>query len=484
MELICKHLEACAYYGTQSFRIDWEVQAWSHWLWKGDEPPGGIDYLVIAIPPGFSKSLLTMVFFEAWVWSWCPQAKFITTSYGEDLALRDAKRSFDMINSEWYQDRFSTPTEWQSVEVEIEGGARASMGYYVNSRKGSRFSTPMGGRPTGRHAHFLLADDPIKPDDLKLGGDSARDALAKTHYRWDAIFSSRSADASTFCRVVIAQRLHTDDLSGHAIEQGAVHLRLPMEYEPWDSYESQWGADWRIEAAELLAPRRFPEKVTEARRRLMPSRDWAAQMQQRPSPEDGAVFDREWFQYRHNGVYTMGARLALSIDSSLKEGADKDPTVIQAWAMESAVRHMLLDQTKARMGFTDQVLAVEAMIRRHTRCKQVLIEDKANGTAIVDTLKRKYPGVVALDPQGGKVARAEATSPLWRAGNVWLPEDKRAPWVGEFIEEHVTFPVGKNDDQVDAASQYLNFASGRYRGHSRRKAAARMRLIAGSRRAA
>lgn len=477
MELICRHLEACAYYGTQSFRIDWETESWSHWVWKADpilytQAPGGIPYLVIAVPPGFSKSLLCMVFFPAWVWTWCPQAKFITTSYGEDLALRDARRSFELMSSDWFRERWATPVEWSTVEVVIDGGDRASMGYYVNSAKGSRFSTPMGGRPTGRHAHFLLSDDPIKPDDLKLGGDSARDALAKAHYRWDAIFSNRSADAATFCRIIIAQRLHVEDLPGHAIEQGAVHLRLPMEFEPHEPYVSPWGDDWRTEDGELLAPVRFPPHVVELRRRITPARDWAAQYQQRPSPEAGAVFMREWFGLFHAGSLAVGARLSLSIDASLKEGADKDPTVIQCWAQESPVRFMLLDQVSARMGFVDQLAAVHAMRARWPSVRQYLIEDKANGTAIVDTLKRQVPGVLALDPQGGKMARALATSPLWAAGNVWLPEARRAPWIGAYIEEHITFPVGKNDDQVDATSQYLLFASGRYRG-GRNKAAAR-----------
>lgn len=477
MEIICDHLEACAYFGTQSFRIDWEAQAWSHWLWKpdlttGTEGPGGLNYLVIAIPPGFSKSLLCMVFFPAWVWTWCPQAKFITTSYGEDLALRDAKRSFELMNSEWYQARWAAPCTWTDAQVEIEGGERASMGYYTNTAKGSRFSTPMGGRPTGRHAHFLLSDDPIKPDDLKLGGDSAREALAKTHYRWDAIFSNRSADAATFCRVIIAQRLHVEDLSGHAIDQGAQHLRLPMEFEPWDAYASPWGSDWRLAEGQLLAPRRFSESVVSFRRQITPARDYAAQYQQRPSPEAGAVFQRDWFMHRHTGVPSIGAKLSISVDSSLKEGSDTDYTVLQVWAQEAPNRWLLLDQVRARMGFIDQVAALERLYQKHVGVRQLLIEDKANGTAIIDTLKRKYAGVMALQPQGGKRSRAENISPLWAAGNVLLPPDNRAPWLSEFVEEHLHFPVGRHDDQVDCETQYLTFASGRYRA-SRNKAAAK-----------
>jgi len=101
----------------------------------------------------------------------------------------------------------------------------------------------------------------------------------------------------------------------------------------------------------------------------------------------------------------------------------------------------------------------------------VLVERKANGEAILNVLKGRIPGLMGVDPLGGKIARANATTPLWMAGNVWLPDRKQAPWVDGFVKEHLTFPVGKNDDCVDAASQYLAFASG-HTGRARIRAAA------------
>lgn len=442
MPLVCAHLEACALNGTSALKPDMDKLRWAA------KCPETISDLVIAIPPGMSKSKIVSVFFPAWVWTWCPGAKFITTSYADDLAIDFGRQSYDILRSEDYR------ACWPHLE--IEEGDRAAMSDYRNTRGGRRWSMPMGGKVTGKHGHFLLSDDPIKPDDLKLGGDSAREALSQVRYRWDALFSNRSAHPPTFTRIVIAQRLHTEDLSGHFVKQGAVHLKLPMLFEAHDAYTSPWGDDWRWEEGQLLAPMRFPQHVIDMRMLITPPRDWASQYQQRPSPEDGSHFQRAWFSNLYVGRPWGQLPVVLSVDASNKETKGSDFFVCQAWA-KSRAEYWLVDQVRARMGFHDQVRAIATMRLRWANVRHILVEEKSNGTAIIDQLKRKFPGVVAINPEGGKEARAAATTWLWQTGCVKLPQS--ASWLGAFIEEHVTFPVGSHDDQVDCASQYLNWAS-------------------------
>jgi predicted phage terminase large subunit-like protein len=327
---------------------------------------------------------------------------------------------------------------------------------------GSGYSVPLGGGVTGRHGHILVADDPTKPQDIQLGGDSARDALEKVREKWDNVFSSRSADPATFCRIVIAQRLHMEDLSGHCIKRGAVHLRLPMLFEPHEAYVSQWGSDWRTEPNQLLAPKRFPDHVVAMRRQITDARDWAAQYQQRPSPEDGAVFMREWFRHFYREL-PKNLQLTLSIDSSLKDSKKADYTVLQVWGKQSATAYYLVDQVRARMGFSDQVLATMNMRSKWPALRTTLIEAKANGVAIINVLRARIPGVVPVEPLDGKESRARASTWLWQSGNVHLPHPDIAPWITEYIEEHVVFPVGGYDDCVDCTSQYLGWASARDR---------------------
>jgi predicted phage terminase large subunit-like protein len=441
IELICKHLEACALRGTESLKPDLEGHRWA------ERCPAWIQDLVIAVPPGMTKSKTVSVFFPAWVWTWCPGARFITTSYADDLAIDFGRQSFDLMTCEGFRAMYP--------DLEIEGGERAAMSDYRNTAKGRRWSMPMGGKVTGKHGHFLLSDDPTKPDDLKLGGDSAREALNQVKYRWDNLFNNRHTDPRTFTRIVIAQRLHTEDLSGHFVKQGAVHLKLPMFFETASPYTSEWGSDWRTEEGELLAPKRFPRDVMDSRKKVTTARDWAAQYQQRPSPEDGSTFQRVWFQNQYTGLPWGQAPITLSVDCSLKDTKKADYTVIQAWA-KVGPNHYLIDQVRARMGFSDQVIAIKTMRMKWANVRNIIIEDKANGTAVIDKLKKTISGVIAIDPAGGKEARASASEWLWMSGCVFLPAG--APWLEEYIEEHILFPVGSNDDCVDCTSQYLNWA--------------------------
>ena len=257
------------------------------------------------------------------------------------------------------------------------------------------------------------------------------------------------------------QRLHTDDIAGRLVreEPDCVHLRLPMEYEAEHHCKTVFGEDWRTEEGQLLSPLRFPEEVLVRERRRMTARSYAAQHQQRPTPAQGALFQRPWFERRHD-VIPHGARFIISVDSSLKEGKDSDFFVAQVWAAHGPAEFYLADQVRGRMAFTESLVRIRELRDKWPMVGQVLIEDKANGTAIVDTLKRSMPGVIAVNPEGGKMARANAVEPFLRAGNCSFP---KAKWVDGLIEEAISFPVGSHDDQVDAMSQALLWLAGRAR---------------------
>jgi predicted phage terminase large subunit-like protein len=107
------------------------------------------------------------------------------------------------------------------------------------------------------------------------------------------------------------------------------------------------------------------------------------------------------------------------------------------------------------MDFPGTLTAVRAMTARWPLARAKLVEDKANGTAVVASLKKEIPGLIAVDPQGGKVSRVVAVSPDVEAGNVYLPSRACAPWIDDFISETAAFPNGAHDDQVDACSQGL-----------------------------
>ncbi len=264
--------------------------------------------------------------------------------------------------------------------------------------------------------------------------------------------------------VVVMQRCHQRDLSGHLLEQGGYeHLCLPAEYEGPGKVTSIGFSNPRQEHGELLWPDRFGPAEIESWKTSMGSYAAAGQLQQRPSPAGGGLFKRHWFRF----VQPRGANLPpvdvrmpdgsiLSIpaieiphgmfvetiqswDCTFKDLDTSDYVVGQVWGCAGS-RFLLGDQLRGRMDFPTTVKSVRDMKAKWPATSAILIEDKANGSAVIQTLQNEIPGILPVNPGGGKIARAQAVSPFVEAGNVFLPHPSYAPWVLDFIEECVKLP--------------------------------------------
>jgi predicted phage terminase large subunit-like protein len=420
MDLVCDHLEAVLL--------------------------GEIRDLVINVPPGTSKSNLCSVLFPAYAWIKDPALKFLYTTYDEQLSHRFAKRTMDLINTDWWKRRWP--------HVEIVDGDRANQSLYDTTAGGMRASTMMGGRATGKHADILMCDDPHKPDDLEGEPESVKKTLEEAwDSRWINTFSNRRADAATFRRVVIMQRLHEQDIAGRMVElPTTVHLCLPMEYEPNRHCKTAWGQDWRTVEGELLCPLRFPQEVVEADRKNMTARAFASQMQQRPAPKEGNTLKRDYFENRWL-LLPPYIKMYVSVDCNLKERADTDRAIVQVWGVLGAQVYCI-DQVGGRWSFDMILKGIRDMKLKWPMVRNILIEAKANGPAVVQVLKKTIPGVLEIEPQGGKSARVDAVEPTLSALDVLFPAHN-APWVQALIEEAVTFPSAAHDDMLDAMTQFL-----------------------------
>lgn len=423
--------------------------------------------LIINVPPGTTKSITTSVIWPTWTWIQDPGTKWITSSYSGRISRRDALRARHLLESKWFQGRWGhlwqhDPDNWSSIE-------------YRNLQGGFRFATTVGGGATGEHADHQLVDDPIKPLDARGARvDSA--ALQVCLEWWDETMATRVVDPQRSTRTIIMQRLHERDLSGHCGSTGDyVHLNLPMRGERScvitvphscslatnDKGEelppTPIGYKDTRQEGELLWPERFPEDVLQERKKELGARGVAAQDQQRPVPAGGGIFKREWVKHWTQFPKGRGATMIQSWDCAFKGTADSDFVVGQVWVRLGADFY-LIDQVRAQMDFSGTAKAVETLSAKWPRAIRKLIEDKANGPAVIAHLKNKLPGLHPVNPQGGKIARANAVVPLWECGNVWLPPpNERYGWVHDFIEEVVTFTgdPGRPDDQVDAMTQGL-----------------------------
>jgi predicted phage terminase large subunit-like protein len=292
------------------------------------------------------------------------------------------------------------------------------------------------------------------------------------------VMSTRVNDPRTAAKVVVMQRCHQQDLSGHLLEQGGWELLcLPAEYEGPTRVTSIGFSDPRTQTGELLWPDRFgPIEIANLKVSLG-SYAAAGQLQQRPSPAGGGIFKRHWWRFWQMPGANLppvivslpdGTQISItaidvprrvdeqiqSWDCAFKNLETSDYVVGQLWGRVGSI-FLLGDQIRDHMDCPGTVKAVREFSKRCPHAFAKLIEDKANGSAVIQMLQHEIPGILAVNPEGGKEARAAAVSPLIEAGNVYLPHPLQAPWVNDFIEECAAFPNGAHDDQVDAMTQAL-----------------------------
>lgn len=426
IELICKHLEAVT-------RRE-------------------IKRLIINIPPGCMKSLLVSVFWPVWEWISHPERSWMYASFDASLSRRDAVRAMELIEHPWFRAR------WPELAIGYGRKATSATEYYSNSG-GLRFSTSVAGRSTGWHGDTQVVDDPIKPKDTKGGSEATGVKLKEARDWWTGTMASRQKVPETFARVIVMQRLHEEDLSGVCIASGEyVLLRLPMEFEVDNACVTKWGRDPRTVEGELLWPSRYSaEKVKELQDSVkgLGAADYAAQYQQRPMPKGGGIFKHSYFVKRYTSI-PSDFQWLQSWDMRFKESTTSGDMVVGGvWAYKNA-QFYLVKVYRGRWSFTETIAAMQLAIVEFPQATLKLVEDKANGPAIVNILKTEIDGLVLVDPQGGKEARANAVSPLFEAGNVWLPDESLMElWVDGYIEEMCAFPRGRFDDQVDMTSQAL-----------------------------
>jgi predicted phage terminase large subunit-like protein len=425
---------------------------------------GQIRNLLINVPPRHMKSLLVAVFWPAWEWIRWPERRWLFSSYGAQLSIRDSVKCRRLLESPWYQARWGGRFALTSDQN--------TKGRFDNNRSGYRLSTSVGGAATGEGGDRNVCDDPHNVQEAES------DSVRKGTIDWfDVVMSTRVNDPKTNAKVVVMQRCHQQDLSGHLLEQGGWdHLCLPAEYECSGRITSIGWADPRRDVGELLWPERFGPEEIESLKRSLGSYAAAGQLQQRPSPAEGGIIKRYWWRFwQPPGAHLPPVIVRLpdgmqrsviapeiatvqeqiqSWDCSFKDLATSDFVVGQVWGRVGP-HFLLLDQVRARMDCPATVRAVRKLSTNWPHCLAKLIEDKANGSAVIQMLQHEIAGILPVNPEGGKVARAAAISPLIEAGNVYLPHPQFAPWVDDLIEECAAFPNGAHDDQVDAMTQAL-----------------------------
>lgn len=336
--------------------------------------------------------------------------------------------------------------------------------WQLDGRRGGCVAAGVGSSLTGRALDMLVLDDPIA-DAAQANSKYYRDRVWDW---WQSVGSTRLAPDAPVC--VVLTRWHEDDVAGRLLagEDGhrwrTVNIPALADHDPAKGQADPLGrepGEWLV-SARGRTPAQWEQIRIQAG-----SRVFAALYQGRPAPDQGDVWKRHWWRRYREPLWSQhpdvpGAYLVhecdeviLSFDCTFKATSGSDFVAGQAWARRGASAY-LLDQVHKRLGFTDTLAAFQAMAARWPQAGRKLVESAANGEAVIDSLRAKIPGIVAVKPRESKYARASAVSPFIEAGNVFLPSPDIALFDAEaLIEEAAAFPNGAHDDQIDAASQAL-----------------------------
>lgn len=423
---------------------------------------GATRKLVIMVPPGTMKTLMTGVFGPAFAWIKYPDLKWIHTTYGGTLTLKAARQMRDLVNGDWYRRR------WPHVQIPYRN-SRASA-FFENLQKGFRFSGSVGGEVTGRHANVIVGDDLNKAQDALGNAGLNLTGLDTAWEYWSKVLPTRQVDPETTRMMLIGQCLHESDVPARWIESDPTIrvVCLPMRYEADHRY---CHPDDPREEGELLWPDHIPEEAVVQLERTMGPIISAAQLQQRPSPIGGAVFRRDWCTNLWKRL-PDGIQFAQTWDFTFGSvGSSSSWVVGQVWGWCGANRY-LIDQARARVEYPAMRDMVRHLSATYPDAVTKLVEDKAAGKPLVQDLRNEIPGLVEVkvsSSTGGKLARAQAVTGLWEAGNVFLPhptlarlpsgEPLDAQWVGGFVDRLCRFKGAPSDiaDEVDAMSQVLSW---------------------------
>ena len=418
LDAICEHLEAVTH--------------------------GNIRRLLMNVPPGSMKSLLTGVIWPAWEWGPrdLQEMRYLGTAHKQELAVRDNLKCRRLIQSQWYQSLWN---------VQLTGDQNAKT-KFENTRTGFREAMAFESM-TGSRGDRVLIDDPHSVDDanspakLKGGITTFREALpSRVNNEQSAI-------------VIIMQRLNEGDVSAVALDLGYDHLCIPMRYEADRAKITSIGwMDPRKLEGELMFPDRFPEEQVQELEHSLGTYAVAGQLQQRPSPLGGGIFKDEWWRF-YDAMPPLKWR-AIYADTAQKTKEQNDYSVFQCWGQTQTGQIVMLDMVRGKWEAPELETMARAFWNKHKAAsdkgplRAFKVEDKVSGTGLIQKLKREGIPIIPIQRNVDKVTRAFDAAPYIQSGNVYIMSN--IDHLVDFMSEASVFPNGTHDDMIDAAMSAIS----------------------------
>ena len=394
------------------------------------------DILVLSTPPQHGKSQTVTETLPSWYFGHFPYNKVIEISYSEDFAERFGRRNKQKIED----------IGGQVFGIELADSPNSATEFELSNHRGGMISRGIMSGVTGHGANLMIIDDPVKTQE-------EADSVSRQNKIWNEWLSSFTSRLAPHAKVIIIMtRWSENDLVGRLMTTEGISLKVlnfPLEAEANDLLgrkpgqalcpEIGKGDKWLADFKQMLLSREG-------------SRTWNALYQGHPVALEGNLIHRDWWRY-YTDLPKDIPEYVMSVDAAFKDNDDSDFVAIQVWGKKDADMY-LVDAVKKHLDMPSTCREIIRLRSMYPKCKTTLIEDKANGTAIIQILRKKIGGIIPVDPFGGKVSRVNAIAGAIESGNCYLPDTKL--FTVDFVDECSAFPNGQHDDQVDAMSQCLN----------------------------
>lgn len=427
--------------------------------------------ICINIPTRAMKTLLASVFFPVWCWIHNPSLKFIVVSYSQDLSMDINKKRREIIQSDWFLENWG-----EKIKLKQDQNSKT---YFENTKQGMMFSTSIGGTITGKGADIIILDDLQNPKQAESEAErkNAIDFLSGT-------LPTRLNDFNKGVIINIQQRLHVYDISGYILATYPHYKFIVIPLECVEDLEYVYpltGKHKLYKAGEVLWPDRMSREWVDQLRIELGANKFSAQQQQDPVPEGGTILNpkdfRNWhilpidsYNSEENKARLESFKIICSWDLNFKEGNTTDNVAYSVgltngtstYIVDAGERNIGIKATMTWMVNVKEKWEYELASRKVGIPLEIIVEEKANGAAVIELLTDTVPGIIPIQPLASKQARMVAISPFVEAGNIYLPALETAKqktenqWVEEYKLQLTKFPALIHDDIPDSFSQLLD----------------------------
>jgi predicted phage terminase large subunit-like protein len=397
--------------------------------------PKEYDYYLINVPPGSSKSTIISEMYPIWCWTIDATQRFICGSYASTPAEDIAEKSYNIYKSDKFKRLFPHLVE------ESSGGKT----HFKNGLKGERYTTSTGSAITGIHAHQKIIDDPMSPQIAysKVERDRANKWVSET-------LGSRDVSAEMTVTIVVMQRLHQQDTTGYLLAKEKEGLRIKhicIPAEVSNNIKPELLKEKYVDG--LFDPKRFSISTLVKKKTELGSYGYAGQMQQRPSPEDGGIWKKHWFQVIRRDRAPDGMVVNFQGDTAYTANSMNDPTGMIPYYVENN-QVFITHAISVYKEFPELLEWVPAYTKQkgYDGRSRIWIEPKASGKSIVQMAKRSTNLNIleSQPPKEDKVTNAHSVSAIIETGKVILHE---GAWNDEFLDQISAFPNGDHDEYID-----------------------------------